>query len=177
MITYRPLEAHELARVGEIDRTERIDKLYLQRGTELDTVDGDFSAPRWQPEGSGEHSVAHQIEECERWLAAGGVALGAFDGERLVGVGIVVPHLRPGIAQLAFLHVSDGFRDRGIGRELSDELDRVARAAGDTTMVVSATPSVHTVEFYRARGYTPTASPLPELVALEPDDVHLEKRL
>lgn len=177
MIAYRRLASHELARVGEIDRTERIDRLYVQRGAELETVDGDFSASAWRADGRGEHSVAHQVEECEHWIGAGGVALGAFDGARLVGMGIVLPHLRPGIAQLTFLYVSDGFRDRGIGRRLSDELDAIARAAGDTTVVVSATPSIHTVDFYRRRGYAPTASPLPELVELEPDDVHLEKRL
>lgn len=177
MIAYRRLEVHDVARVAEIDRTERIERLYVQHGTDLDTVDGDFSAPRWQTEGNGEHSVEHQIAECERWMAAGGVALGAFDGERLVGIGIVVPNLRPDLAQLAFLHVSDGFRNRGIGRRLSDDLDAIARAAGNTTMVVSATPSVHTVDFYRRRGYAPTASPLPELYEAEPADVHLEKRL
>lgn len=177
MITYRRLASHELARVGEIDRTERIDRLYVQRGAELETVDGDFSASAWRADGDGEHSVAHHVEECERWIGAGGVALGAFDGARLVGMGVVLPHLRPGIAQLTFLYVSDGFRDRGIGRRLSDALDAVARAAGDTTVVVSATPSIHTVDFYRRRGYAPTASPLPELVELEPEDVHLEKRL
>ena len=177
MIAYRPLKAHEIARVGEIDRTERIDRVYLQRGTELAVVEGDFSSPPWQPEGHGEYSVAHQVGECERWVEAGGIALGAFEGERLVGMGIVVPHLRPGVAQLAFLHVSDGFRNRGIGRHLNDELDAIARATGDTTMVVSATPSVNTVDFYRRRGYAPTASPLPELLEREPKDVHLEKPL
>lgn len=177
MITYRRLEPDELARVGEIDRTERIDRLYVQRSTELDVVEGDFSARPWKADGDGEHSVAHQVEACGRWVEAGGVALGAFDSERLVGVGIVVPHLRPRIAQLAFLHVSDGFRLRGIGRRLSDELDTIARAAGDARMVVSATPSANTVDFYLRRGYEPAASPLPELVELEPEDVHLEKRL
>jgi len=176
-VTYRRLERRELARVGEIDRTERIDTLYVQRGVELDAVHGDFSASAWHAEGGGEHSVAHQVDECERWVAAGGTAIGAFAGERLVGIGIVVPHIRPGVAQLAFLHVSDGFRGTGIGRRLSDELDRIARSGGDTTMVVSATPSESTVGFYRRRGFEPTASPVPELLALEPEDVHLEKRL
>ena len=44
-------------------------------------------------------------------------------------------------------------------------------------MVVSATPSVNTVQFYIGRGFAPTAEPLPELYALEPEDVHLSKRL
>lgn len=177
MIEIRRLERHELARVAEIDRTERIDRLYVQHGTELEAIDGDFSAPPWRSDGDGEHTVAHQVDECRRWVAAGGVAFGALESDVLVGVGIVVPHLRPGVAQIAFLHVSDGYRDRGLGRRLTDELEAVARAGGDTTMVVSATPSVHTVDFYRRHGYTPTATPLPELYELEPEDVHLEKRL
>jgi GNAT superfamily N-acetyltransferase len=176
-ITYRSLAAADLARVGDIDRTERIDTLYVQRGSALEERAGDWSAAAWFSEGKGEHSVAHQRDECERHLAAGGFALGAFAGERLVGIGAVRPHIRPGIAQLAFLHVSDGYRASGIGRRLSDELERVAREQGDTTMVVSATPSLNTVRFYLGRGFTPMSDPLPELYELEPDDVHMHKRL
>ena len=60
---------------------------------------------------------------------------------------------------------------------LCDELERIARADGATEMVVSATPSVNTVRFYLGRGYEPMAQPLRELVELEPDDVHMKKRL
>lgn len=176
-VTYRRLEQQELARVGEINRTERIDTLYIQRGVELDAVAGDFSAPAWHAEGGGEHSVAHQVEACEGWVAAGGTAIGAFAGDRLIGIGIVVPHVCSGIAQLAYLHVSRGFRGVGVGVHLVAELERLARDAGDTAMVVSATPSANTVGFYRGRGFEPAATPLPELYALEPEDVHLEKRL
>jgi GNAT superfamily N-acetyltransferase len=177
VIEYRVLEEHELSRVGEIDRTERIALVYVQRGAELDPVEGDFSASPWHAEGEGKHSVAHQVAECERYAAAGGTAVGAFDDDRLVGIGIVVPHLRAGIAQLAFLHVSDGYRGKGVGRRLSDELERLARDAGDMTMVVSATPSENTVRFYGRCGFQPTAAPLPELYELEPEDVHMEKTL
>jgi len=89
----------------------------------------------------------------------------------------VLPHLRPGVAQLAYLHVSDGYRARGIGGELSDALERIAREAGDAEMVVSATPSLNTVRFYERRGFEPMAEPLPELYELEPEDVHLLKAL
>jgi len=44
-------------------------------------------------------------------------------------------------------------------------------------MVVSATPSLNTVRFYQRRGYRPMPEPLPELFALEPEDVHMEKDL
>ena len=176
-VEYRRLDLGELSRVGEIDRTERIDTIYVQRGATLEAVSGEFNAPAWRTEGAGEHSVSHQVDECKRWVADGGIAIGAFADDRLVGIGIVVPHLRDGIAQLAYLHVSDGFRGRGVGGRLDDELERLAREHGDTAMVVSATPSANTVAFYRGRGFEPTATPLPELLELEPEDVHMAKRL
>jgi GNAT superfamily N-acetyltransferase len=176
-VTYSRLAPADLERIGEIDRTERIDTLYVQHADRLDRRFGDFSAPGWFTEGDGEHSVAHQRVECERHLAAGGIALGAFANGQLVAIGIVRPHIRPRIAQFAFLYVSNGHRAQGIGQHLSEELERLAREGGDTTMVVSATPSLNTVRFYLHRGFEPTAEPLPELYELEPEDVHLQKRL
>jgi GNAT superfamily N-acetyltransferase len=176
-ITFSKLGPADLERLGEIDRTERIDTLYVQDGARLVRRFGDFSAPPWFPEGEGEHSVAHQRAECERYLAAGGIALGAFVDGQLVGIGIVRPKIRPGIAHFAFLYVSNGHRAQGIGGHLSEELERLAREAGDAAMVVSATPSLNTVRFYLHRGFEPMAEPLPELYTLEPEDVHLHKRL
>ncbi len=149
----------------------------MQHGSQLRLVPGDRSAPAWDRHGTGEHSVAAQEEALGTWVAAGAEALGAFDGDRLVGIGVVLPHLRPEIAQLAYLHVSNGYRDRGIGGRLAEALERIARAAGDTSMVVSATPSLNTVRFYERRGFEPMAEPLAELLELEPEDVHMRKRL
>lgn len=176
-VRYRQLEAHELSRVGEIDRTETIDALYVQHGSRLELCEGNFSAPPWRPDGTGEHSVTAQRAALHDYARAGATALGAFDGDRLVGIGVVLPHLRPGIAQLAYLHVGDGHRGRGIGSHLTAELEQIARTAGDTSMVVSATPSLNTVRFYERRGYEPMAEPLPELYELEPEDVHMLKPL
>jgi predicted N-acetyltransferase YhbS len=177
MIEYRPLQRHELGRVREIDRTEAIDTLYVQDGTSLREVHGDFSAAPWDSVGSGEHSVAAQRAELERYAGYGAICIGAFDDDRLVGIGVVRFHIRPGVAQLAYLHVSHGSRGQGVGIALAAELERLARQAGDTAMVVSATPSENTVRYYLNRGFTPMAEPLPELYELEPEDVHLEKRL
>jgi len=174
-ITYRRLEAGELGLLAEIDRTERIQNRYVQHGTRLEKQSCDWRSPPWERDGQGEHCVAHQRAECERHLVAGGVALGAFAGERFVGIGLVRPQLRAGVAQLAFLHVSDGRRGLGIGGWLARELEQIAREAGHRAMVVSATPSANTVEFYLHLGYEPLAEPLPELFELEPEDIHLQK--
>jgi GNAT superfamily N-acetyltransferase len=174
-LSYRRLDVDELALVAEIDRTEAIDTLYVQEGALLREVRGDFSAAAWDPVGTGEHSVAAQRAELARYVEKGAICIGAF-GDRLIGIGVVLPHLRPGVAQLAYLYVTDGRRGEGVGAKLTDELERLAREAGSRSIVVSATPSRNTVDFYRRRGYEPMAKPLPELYELEPDDVHLEKR-
>ena len=176
-IELKRLARVELSGVAEIDRTERIDLIFVQRGTELEERRGNWSSPAWDPHGYGEQSVEAKRHALEHYVDAGGVALGAFSKGRLVGIGVVVPHLRPEIAQLAFLHVSAAFRATGIGRRLSDELDLIARDAGDTEIVVSATPSENTVRFYLSRGYELMAQALPELYELEPEDVHMRKAL
>lgn len=174
---YRRLERSELGRIDEIDRTERIESVYVQHGARLELVPGDFSASPWVIDGEGEHSVAGQRAALDRLVAAGAIALGAFDGDRLVAIGVVLRRLRPGISQLAYLHVSNGYRGLGIGGRLEGELERIAREAGDTSIVVSATPSLNTVRFYERRGFRPMAEPLPELYELEPEDVHMERSL
>jgi ribosomal protein S18 acetylase RimI-like enzyme len=176
-ITLRPLEPTDLHRLGEIDRTEPIESIYIQRGEVLEESAQPFDVPPWSPTGSDPHSVPDQIGFCEWHISRGARAFGAFDGDRLVGIGLVTPHIRPGIAQLSYLHVSDGYRGRGVGRRLVEELQRVAREAGDTMMVVSATPTVNTVHFYMSHGFAPMAEPLPELYELEPEDIHMAKTL
>jgi GNAT superfamily N-acetyltransferase len=174
-VEIRDLARSELSRVGEIDRTERIDVLFEQHGTELLARRGSWSASAWDALGHGEHSVDAKRLELMHYADAGGIARGGFSGWRLVGIGVVVPHIRPAIAQLAFLHVSQDFRSAGLGSRLSADLELAARRAGDTEIVVSATPSENTVRFYLGRGYRPMARPLSELLELEPGDVHMGK--
>jgi len=176
-VEFRRLGRTELSRIVEIDRRERINMLYDQHGTQLVPRHGNWSAAAWDLDGHGEHSVEAKVRELQRYIDNGGVALGALANGRLVGIGVVVPHLRPGIAQLAFLHVSAPWRATGIGSRLSEQLEEIARTAGDSDMIVSATPSGNTVRFYLGRGFQPMAEPLTELFELEPEDVHMGKML
>lgn len=166
-----------LSRVAEIDRTERIEALVRQHGEDLVEEAGEWDSPGWDAHGSGEHSVAAKVRELEGYADRGGVAIGALRGSRLVGLGVVVPEVRPAVAQLAFLHVTAPERSTGVGRRLCEVLDGIAVGLGQREMVVSATPSARTVRFYLDRGFRPMAEPLAELVELEPEDVHMGKVL
>lgn len=180
-LVIRHLAAGDLHRLAEIDRTETINAAYRQHGELLEEIAVEWRAFPWDPQDDHEHSVARQIAGCREHMEAGGQLLGAFvsteEGEQLAGLGIMTPEVRPGVAQLAFLHVSQAFRGQGVGRALAAELERLARESGATEYVVSATPTKRTVDFYLALGFRPDAHPLPELLALEPEDVHLRKKL
>lgn len=176
-VEIRNLARDELSRVGEIDRTERIEVLFQQHGTELVSRRRTLNAPAWDPDGHGEHSVEAQHQGLVHYVDAGGIARGAFADGRLVGIGVVVPHIRPDIAQLAYLHVSQERRSTGIGTRLAADLEVIAQHAGDNEIVVTATPSENTVRFYLGRGYRPMNQPVPELLELEPEDIHMSKAI
>ena len=80
-------------------------------------------------------------------------------------------------ANLAVLHVTRPWRRHSVGRELTDEVVRLARADGAQRLYVSATPTRWTVDFYMSQGFMPLATPDERLIALEPEDVHMERVL
>lgn len=172
-IQYRWMEPDEVARVGEIDRAEQVRTGYEYIGGELQQLEVNWDSPTWLAEGDGEHTIAAQIRFCRDHLERKGRMYGAFDDEKLVGIGIIQQEVREGIAQLAYLHVSNGYRRKGIGERITKELTREARRKGAEKIYVSATPSGSAVGFYLSRGFRLVETPLPELFELEPEDIHM----
>ena len=120
--------------------------------------------------------LAAYVRRIEALLDAGGVALGAWDGARLVGLGTLDVRGVGGdgaVLKLDMLYVDAGHRHRGIGRVLTQRLAAEASARGARALYVSATPTRNTVDAYLRMGARLHPSPDPELLALEPDDVHL----
>jgi ribosomal protein S18 acetylase RimI-like enzyme len=176
-ITYRWMAPAEIARLADLDRTERVQIGYKVQEGRMVARPVDWDVPNFFPDGEGGHSLAEQIRFCRRHLQAGGRMIGAFDGETLVGVGVLTPEIRPGMAQLAYLQVSRDHRRRGIATRLTEEMVDSARRDGARRVYVSATPSGSAVGFYRSQGFALTRDPVPELLALEPEDIHMIKEL
>jgi ribosomal protein S18 acetylase RimI-like enzyme len=172
-ISIRPLASSDLPRIGEIDRSEVIRVGYEARDGTLVRIDVEWDSPGFLEEGDGEHTVARQVAFCRRHMDAGATALGAFDGELLVAIGVLTPEIRTGLAQLAFLHTSSSHRRKGIASTITRELLSLAREQGAQRVYVSSTPSQSAVEFYRSLGFQVAREPIPELYALEPDDIHM----
>jgi ribosomal protein S18 acetylase RimI-like enzyme len=177
MIRVAQLPASDVRRIAEIDRSEQVRVGYTYLDGRLVAEDVDWQVPPWLAEGDGPDSAAAMIAFCARHVEQGGVLLGALDGERLAGVAVLRPRLTQGLAQLAFLHVSRPYRRQGIARRLTEEVCRLARADGAQAVYVSATPSESAVGFYLSQGFRPTDEPHPDLLALEPEDIHMVKPL
>ena len=176
-IQYRWMEPQEVSSVAEIDRSERIRTGYAYSGDKLQQMAVNWDTPSWAREGDGDHTVAAQVRFCSDHLKRNGRMYGAFDGQKLVGIGIIQPQVAEGTAQLAYLHVSNGYRQMGIGGRITAALIREARRSGARRMYVSATPSGSAVAFYLSHGFEPADEPIPELFAKEPDDIHMVKNI
>jgi len=172
----RELSASEFDRLGEIDRTERVRTGYRMAHGMLERMDVRWDSSNWLPTGP-EHSVEHYVEFLTELHTLGSVTLGAFVGGRLVGVATWRPNLTETTDQLAFLHVSNGYRRQGIAHRLCDRLEGLARENGARSLYVSATPSESAVGFYKSCGFETTDTPHPELFGLEPEDIHMAKNL
>jgi GNAT superfamily N-acetyltransferase len=171
------LDRSDLDLIAEIDRSEHITKSYVQIGRDLTSQEVDWQAPNWLTDGVGDHSINHIKSFCSNHLRRGAAMLGALSSRRLVGVGLLQPNIRPSTSQIAFLHVSRLKRRNGIASRILKELINNADEQGAKQIYVSATPTGSAVGFYLHHGFRPTSKPLPELLSLEPEDIHMVKQL
>lgn len=133
MTHVREMAIVELPRIGEIDRSEHIEQQYRSRDGSLDLIDVDIRAPRWDE--PGERTVQEYADSWRTLLERGGVLLGAFDGERLVGIAIY-------------------------DRAFPGEPARCAVPYEAPCLYVSATPTRGTVDFYLSEGFDVLATPI-----------------
>ena len=173
MITYKELEKSDLTRIAEIDRSEVIRIGYEVREGALTEMEVMWDAPNFIAEGEGEYTVAGEIKFCRSHMVRNATAIGGFDGDALIAIGILTPDIRPKMAQLAYLHVSRKYRRKGIGATITRQLLERASALGSERVYVSSVPSESAVSFYKSFGFDLIAEPLPELYDLEPDDIHM----
>jgi GNAT superfamily N-acetyltransferase len=171
MITIRTLAPDELARVTEIDPSEHITQIYRLVDGQLEPEAHDWHRPRWDAE-QWQELLATWTETLkpDLWL-------GASAGEEMAGLASLRYELAPGLAQLTLLYVSQPYRRQGVAHRLVQEVVALAEGHGATALYVSAIPSQSAVNFYLRQGFAPTTTPNPKMFALEPEDIHMVRRL
>lgn len=172
MITGRELLREEIEQVWNIDRSEVIDNMYHFENGAVVLRPEHADIIGW-PLGEAEKYTPILLDCFDR----GGWFYGVFDHADLIGIVVlesksICKHKDQ--LQLKFLHVSNSYRKRGLGAQLFELAKATARERGAKRLYVSATPSENTVNFYLRLGCTVAREPDPELIALEPEDIHLE---
>jgi GNAT superfamily N-acetyltransferase len=170
-VAIRPLTREEIDLIWTIDRSEVHHNVYKVVDGRLALVPAYFEIPGWHPE-----TVEHDMPRLHDCFDRGGIFIGNFDADGLTGISVLdTRHI--GAArdhlQLLYLYVSRPARGRGLGSELFAEAASAARRLGARALYISAVPTENTVNFYLRRGATLAVEPDPELLAAEPDDVHL----
>ena len=170
-IVYRELQTHEAQLLGTIDRSERIDSIYRATNGTLTRHEAREEVVAWD---SAE--LADYVARLRVLIDSGGSSFAAWDEASVVGIGSLDVSGVGGdraVMKLDMLYVSAGYRGRGIGRRLTQMAGNRARSLGATALYVSATPTRGTVDAYLCMGAKVLGTPDPELLAREPEDIHL----
>jgi ribosomal protein S18 acetylase RimI-like enzyme len=168
----RVLSRSEIRELWEIDRSELIEAVYCFVDETLVLRPERCHVKGWPPGEPEKYTPI--LEACHD---GGGWFYGLFDGQKPAGAVVLESRFIGKCKdqlQLKFLHVGRDYRDRGFGRQLFDLATSEARKRGAKSLYISATPSEHTVNFYLRLGCKVVSEPDPELLELEPEDIHLE---
>ncbi|MGM1046994.1 Ribosomal protein S18 acetylase RimI [Paenibacillus uliginis N3/975] len=175
MLFFRELKIDEVQKLTEIDRSETIDFIYQINNGNIQEINAPHECPNWNDE------ITKGIQERFVYeLKNTGLAIGAFDGELLVGFGVLAHKFRgkqKDQLQIALMFVSRKYRRQGIGTRIMNELSNEARRRGAKYLYISSTETRSAVYFYKSHGSQLTDEVDEELFNEEPNDIHMIKEL
>lgn len=169
---YRELALSEIDLIRGIDRSEKVDSIYRLLDGSLLEVAENYEMKGFKPD-----ELEAVIRRQKMLLRNGGWVFGAFEDGELVGVASLENRFR-GIqhpyCKMDILFVSSEYRRQGIASVLLGMCLEAAGSIGGHRLYISATESKNTVDFYIHRGARLVEVPDPELLRMEPVDIHLE---
>ncbi|OAB39766.1 GNAT family N-acetyltransferase [Paenibacillus glacialis] len=175
MITYQIMTQDLVNKLKEIDRSEHIDLIYEIQNGQIEEITTNHECPNWDEELIEEIQERYLFE-----LRNGGLSIGAFDGDTLVGFGVLAHQFRgPNHDQLQIdlMYVSNNYRRQGIGTQILNGLSEEARNRGAKYLYISSTETKSAVSFYKSHGSQITEDTDVELFNKEPLDIHMINEL
>ncbi|MCP4547473.1 MAG: GNAT family N-acetyltransferase [bacterium] len=169
---YRILSRAEIELLHELDRTEIVRNIHYLRDDRLVLVPEFHDIPDWSHK-----AKAGRIAQLQSVFDEGATFTGAFSDRKLVGMSVVDHNFvatGPRRLNLTGLWVSHEYRQQGIGKHLVTMAGDLCLARGAGILYISATPSENTIRFYFSLGCRHADPVDPDLLAKEPEDIHLE---
>ncbi len=119
-----------------------------------------------------------KLNEISLYLAqvieSGGTVIGAFDDKRVVAFMTIDQVLFNGYVNVPYIHVTQEYRGKGIGKKLFFIGAIFATRFGANKLYISGHPRVETQAFYKSVGCVLAKEVNRELEAIEPLDIQLE---
>jgi len=151
-----PVSPKDIERIKEVDCSQKVKAVYRAQSTSngLGLVlkrlaqNPPIEIPAW-----GKLGIRYRIERWRPQLEKGGLMMGAFDGERLVGFAVLGPTYKDGSAEMAALFIHADYRGSGIGASLMSEIESVSEARGVKVLYVHSKPTGASVEFLIRHGF------------------------
>ncbi|NMM51103.1 GNAT family N-acetyltransferase [Paenibacillus aquistagni] len=175
MIKYRSMKPGESVQIVQIDRSEYIPSIFEMKDGELVEIPQNHECTNWDEDTLREIQTRYEEE-----LSHGGAAYGAYDGEKLVGFGVLAHKWRGDSQdqlQLDLMYVSRTYRRQGIGSRIIQLLEDEARRRGAKWLYISSTETESAVSFYKRHSGQITEQVDRELYDKEPLDIHMLKKL
>ncbi|UQZ36837.1 GNAT family N-acetyltransferase [Paenibacillus sp. PK3_47] len=175
MISIIQMTLHDAYKIRDIDRSESIELMYKLNNGVLEEINSPHECPRW-----AEDTYLEIISRYEYELTHGGTAFGAFDGNKLVGFGVLAHKFRgydKDRLQIDLMYVSREYRRRGIGSLIMESLSKAAIKQKAKYLYISSTETESAVKFYTSLGSAVTTDIDAELFEKEPDDIHMVIKL
>ena len=155
MIEIRPLVKLNLVRLHELGAGYTSSAVYQVYKSEDDTqttislhlqeLENPYKK-HWLPDGAMDARYTKVIEQ--------GLSLGAYDGNRMVGIAIAEKQAWNRTLWIWEFHVDLDYQKRGIGRQLMEQMAQVGREAGCRVMVCETqNTNVPAIRFYRGAGF------------------------
>ena len=120
------------------------------------------------------------IKDFSKTINNGGSVFGAYDNNKLIGFAVLYNKVfgnRKQYIQLYCMHVSYGYRHKGIGKILFKLCVEKAQEMGIKKMYISANSSEETQKFYLSIGCKDAEEIDKELFEEEPYDRHMEYKI
>ncbi|QVK20531.1 GNAT family N-acetyltransferase [Mycoplasmatota bacterium] len=172
MIEYKVLNKEEISKVKEIDRSDVAPGIYKVLDGNLIIENNQFIHP-----GFNEENFERVVRELTTDVEMGGVFIGAFSKDRLVGISGFQSELignEKNMLNFGPLWIDKYHRRMGIAKKLVNLSIEKAKDFGVNKFYISATPSSNTISFYLSQGCRLIETPDERLFKKEPDDIHLE---
>lgn len=170
-VKYQPLELNECSRIKEINASQFIGRAWRNVDGRRQLVEIKYQETDF-PNGFDNH-----LTRLENTIRSGGVALGAFFNERLVGFCSVNSDCFGEIHRYALLDqlfISNEVRGRGIGKKLFMMAANITKNKGIEKFYICAGSSEETIAFYFAIGCEEAKEINQNLYQLDTRDYQLE---